>query len=435
MSDSGPKNTRRTVLQATLAPIAMAGGCALPRSEATPVEVERLDADLRAYIDFGAKNAGDAGDDRSGAWIESRLQALGYAPNRQPVAALAIEASNPRLILGGAQAPVLVHRTGPSGAFDIREGGLSVWGAGAPAGANPGDIVVAHLPRQRWSSERQGEIRALTQRAFEARAGALVLVTHGPSGEALALNRTLESAAHGPIALLAPSHWPALAAANAQRARLELRARETPRSAFNVIGRLDRGAARWLVVSTPRSGWGVCAGERGPGVALFLALAAWLPRISADNLLFVSASSHEFENAGAEAFLEDGAPAPQQTSLWLHLGAGIAARDWHEAGQRLLPLPSADPQRFLMASPALVEVSQRAFAGISGLEMAYSTEEGASGELATIVAAGYPRLAGIFGAHRYHHAAGDGLRCVRPEHTAVVLERLKAALTLWLNQA
>jgi hypothetical protein len=41
--------------------------------------------------------------------------------------------------------------------------------------------------------------------------------------------------------------------------------------AFNVLGRLERGPW-WIVVSTPTSGWFDCGGERGPGVAMWLAL-------------------------------------------------------------------------------------------------------------------------------------------------------------------
>ena len=52
----------------------------------------------------------------------------------------------------------------------------------------------------------------------------------------------------------------------------------------------------------------------------------------------------------------------------MHLGAAVAARDWHERGAQLSPLPSADPQRFLLASGALLNAARAAFAGQPGLE-------------------------------------------------------------------
>src|SRR3546814_8243070 len=72
------------------------------------------------------------------------------------------------------------------------------------------------------------------------------------------------------------------------------------RAAENVVARRVRDGRRWVVVSTPRSGWTDCAGERGPGLAIWLALAEWMPHAFADHsLLFVCHSGHEYENLGA----------------------------------------------------------------------------------------------------------------------------------------
>jgi hypothetical protein len=129
-------------------------------------------------------------------------------------------------------------------------------------------------------------------------------------------------------------------------------------------------------------------------------------------------------------FLETGAPPPLQTRLWAHLGANVAARDWHElGGGRLLPLRTADPQRFLVATPELVEPARRAFVDEPGLEQAYPSNGGAEGELAEVLAAGYPRAFGIFGAHRFHHARNDDMRCVEPQlvvSTGQAVQRLIA---------
>ena len=51
--------------------------------------------------------------------------------------------------------------------------------------------------------------------------------------------------------------------------------------AHNVVARIERGP-RWIVVTTPISGWFGCGGERGPGVALFLGLARWIGRQESD---------------------------------------------------------------------------------------------------------------------------------------------------------
>ena len=63
-------------------------------------------------------------------------------------------------------------------------------------------------------------------------------------------------------------------------------------SAYNVMGRIERGP-RWIVVSTPYSGWFTCGGERGAGIAIWRALARWAGGAeSKDSFLFVANSGH-----------------------------------------------------------------------------------------------------------------------------------------------
>jgi hypothetical protein len=401
-------------------------GCATVSSPESSREYSTIAADLETYVNFGPKNAGGPGDTAAGAWIETQLAAAGFAVERQAIAALAIEERDPALIVNGARVAVAAHTLGSARAVQRISAPLRVWGANAPGADAGGAIVVAHLPQQRWSSAEQPAVRQLIERAFTHNAAALVLVTHGPTRELIKLNRRLDPPVQpGPVALIAPRAWADAAPRVDGEAVLELNAREQAREAFNVVARLDRGAPSTLIVSTPRSGWTMCAGERGPGIAAFLALADWAPRaIPTHNLLFLCTSAHEFENAGNAAIIEEFAPRPEQTAFWLHLGAGFAARDWHEAGGQLTPLPSADPQRFLVTSPHLLETARTTFAGLGGLEAPYSSERGASGELSNIIAAGYPAVAGMLGTHRFHHVAQDDMRCIDPAHTHAVIARL-----------
>jgi hypothetical protein len=190
------------------------------------------------------------------------------------------------------------------------------------------------------------------------------------------------------------------------------------------------------VVSTPRSGWHVCAGERGPGVAVWLELARWTAASHLPvNLAFIANSGHEYENVGAERMLAELAPKPADTAFWLHLGANVAARDWHEAGGRLLPLPSADPQRFLVATGNVLAACRTAFAGQPGLEAPYDTSFGSAGELGPILAAGYGPVAGVYGAHRFHHAASDDARCVEPALVAAAASGFKRLIDQVLRSA
>jgi hypothetical protein len=425
--------TKRTFLVGGL--LASAASAAAPaRASAKAKPMTSIASDLETYIGFGVKASGGAGDDASGAWIERRLQGLGYAVERHGFQILYFEAAEARLSLGGTAAPVTpllpVTQTLAAGL----EGPLVVVAADAvdaapfPAAA----IVALVLPYRRWSTAVHPLIQKALAAVFARGAAAVVLVTTGPSEEAVALNVAPDAAVYpGPVGVMGPAGLATLLKArDGSPARLQLTGRSGMRTAFNVVAE-KAGRGRRIAVSTPRSGWGVCAGERGPGVAAFLALAAWLAERGAATSL-VCTSGHEFENFGGHTFLRERAPKPADVALWVHLGANLAARDWHEAGNALLPLPSADPQRFLMASEDLLPAVKAAFAGLPGLESPYRLSADAQGELKEIFAAGYTRALGIFGAHRYHHTAKDDARCVSADMVAPVVAALQSFVARFL---
>lgn len=407
--------TRRSLLTAPLAGTLAASLSDGAEAFASAGSLSAADL-LERYVAFGGKASGGPGDIACGNWMTEWLAARGFSVERLAFDAPFFEAEDAWLQVGETRVNVIpqamVVQTGPRGV----EGPVLVRepeDAGAPA---HGAIVVIRLPYGRWSTAVAPAVRGPVEAALKAGAAAVILVTQGPSGEALALNADGRAPMFAaPVAVLAPKDAPALikAAGSGEKGMLLIAGQGGRREAFNLIGRKDSGKGRWLVVSTPRSGWFTCAGERGPGVAVWMMLADWASRASLPvNLAFVCNSGHEYENLGAEHLLRKAAPPPDQTHLWLHLGANVAARDWHEFGGRLAPLPSADPQRFLLASPELVAPCRAAFQGLPGLEAVYPLGAGAAGELAHVAAAGYRRLVGVFGAHRFHHARSDDGRCV-----------------------
>lgn len=375
---------------------------------------ERLFADVRAYAGAGNKQSGGAGDRWTADWTALRLAAAGFSVERQAFEVPWFESGRAELALGDMRIaltaqPLVVHTPAEGLAAPLR--------LAETTGPLDGTIVVVRLPHRRWSTLVDRAVREPIADAQARGAAAIILVTTGPTGEALLLNSPADHfVSDKPLALLAPAKAVPVveAARHGREARLVLTGKGGSRTAENIVGRRWRGNDRpWLAVSTARSGWTDCAGERGPGIAIWLALADWAPRVFPQhNLLFVCNSGHEYENLGAGHLVEVFGPPPARTDFWLHLGANAATRDWQEMPGRLLPLPSADPYRFLMTSPDLVERARAIFAGQPGIEMAYPSSEGTAGELSEVVKAGYPRHAGVFGAHRHHHAASDDMSTV-----------------------
>ena len=166
---------------------------------------------------------------------------------------------------------------------------------------------------------------------------------------------------------------------------------------------------KWVVLTTPYSGWFHSAAERGPGIAIFLRLADWLYRHDRrHNLLIAATSGHEFENSGARLLLSEMAPRPEDTKLWLHLGAGLAAWDHHATENGLKQAGRPDGFRRIMASPDFAKLGQPHFSGQDGFDpVLIAGSEEAHGELREVLGAGYSSVIGGFGGHQYHHTPQD----------------------------
>jgi hypothetical protein len=390
----------------------------------------RIRSDLEKHAGFGVKRSATPGDLATAEWIAQRLKAIGYKVDSREFPAPFLVERAVRLSTEGMsidlypQTPAAT--TGAKGVTGrlalIRNAGDAVSTRGRIA------LLVLNSARHAALGRGNGGIGGMIQAAATAGALGVVIVTTGPSGEAIVLNAPEDRVMPVPVAIMAPKvskPFQEAAAAGAE-ATFTLDGDATRRNSTNLIGKLERGN-RWLVISTPRTGWFDCVGERGTGTSVFLELAAWvIERFPRHSIHLVNAGAHEYYFAGSHKVMNL-APPPQTTDLWTHIGATLAARDADESGPVLRILDTADPQRSLMATPNLNAAVAEGFRAIRELERAQPVRADA-GELSVFTDHGYARCFAVLGLHRWLHTIKDTLECVDARLVTPVLEAHKRTM-------
>ena len=384
-----------------------AGASATSRSDRLQ---ERLAEDLARHAGFGDKISGGKGDLATAAWIAERLDRSGYRVERTELDIPSFDAHETKLTVGANTIEVFAQPVVVATPSQGITAPVAIVHDLYAAVAARDRIALIILPFERHASVFSRTVAPLLNAVVRAGAKAAVLVPTGPTGQIVALNTRITPVAPIPLAVIAPAELPAvLKAIQAdQPATLTITGTNGTLTTPNIVGTRKRGPS-WLVISTPRSGWFGCVSERGTGTAAFLELSAWAAKqFSGLSILAINSGGHEYDFSGMHRAMGSAPPA-EQTQLWAHIGAGLATRDSLELGGRMLGmLPSADPQRVLMATDDLLMGAAKAFDGISGLERPIAILPGA-GELSGIIDRGYRRAFGVLGVHRWFHTRDDSL--------------------------
>lgn len=412
MSGGGPWLDRRTTLALGLA-------TSLPTGMARAAIGPSLMDDVRHYAALGPHRTGTSGNLATLDWVDARLRKAGFAVTRQPVRYADHDITRATIAVGAVELQGIVQRpacpTGPAG----RSALLVLADEPVDPARLAGKIALIRLPHARHSSILEGRTARPVQAALAAGCVGLVLVTRGPSGEALALNAPLEHPVSAvPTLVIAPRDAGPLvvAAARGDAGRIVVEGEATIASSANIVARRP-GKGRAIIVTTPLSGWFGCAGERGSGIAAFLHLAPLLAQRYADaDLHFAGLVGHEREYVGGDAYVGAHAPPPDRVRLWVHIGAGFAARDWHEIADGVLaPLPAPDAQRYLLAPEPWLGTLGPLLTALPGYQQPYpATIENSAGEARHFIARGYREMVATIGAHRLHHARSDDATAVDP---------------------
>ncbi|MBI1359263.1 MAG: hypothetical protein GC155_03160 [Alphaproteobacteria bacterium] len=413
---------RRDILRAASGLTAVGALAACKGSSAPPVAADPLSGtslmrDVETYVGFGIHRSGGAGDLATTDWFAKRWAALGYEieqqhyeiPNADTTAATLSVAGE---TFDGFGQPPLVFTSGEG-----LPAPLAMWDEAHPENVAK-RIAVVYVPAPSSGFSPSAAYRAAFAKAADAGAAAVLGVISGPSGEIVAINTPVDLKPTVPVLLIGEREKPRLDAAMAKGGDAVLRL-EGPggmRPASNTIARHgDTGP--WLIVSTPQSGWFTCGGERGPGVAMSLALAEWAVQKKLPcRLCFVSNSGHEWIYFGGRQFQKSGAPEPADTAMWFHLGASYAARAYEQTPDGLKPLDTANPNCVLMVSDDLMASAQAAFAGQPGIGTPAAADVATSaGELTAVIEEGYKSFAGFWGGHALFHTPIDKADATTPQ--------------------
>jgi hypothetical protein len=378
--------------------------------EATPLSGEALYGDVIRYAALGEHRTGGEGDLATAVWLGRELEAAGIESSHQTFRFTRFLAQEATIEVGGKAIaglpfwfPHVTPAQGTRGVLVRMDADAPLKGAIALA-----DAATAGV----W---HQVDVPTLARRAAAAGALGLVVAFDHPSGEHYQPN-AVEGLEQTPLPIptlvVSGGEGERLRESVGSDAVLTITGERIPDSpAFNVFGRIVRGGGKWIVVSTPLSGWFQAAGERGPGgIALWLGLARWAAATPGDqNFLFVATSGHELHYLGAKAAIgAHRVPPPQEVAFWLHLGASIGTRAWAARDDQLVSLNHEPPGKFFFAHPGAMSAARAAFALLPelGLQSVSSLPDSAGGELAVFRNAGYP-VAGIVGAHRFFHTPRD----------------------------
>ncbi len=403
---------------------------------ADPFGGEKLLADVEAYVNFGSHRTGSAGDLATSDWFAKHWTGLGYEIEQTDVSCPNADTHVAKLRIGaeafdGFAQPPLVFT--PEGGLSAP---LAMWDAAKPAAVS-GKIAVIYVTRERNAPSPAPAYRAAIAACAKVHAKAAVLLMSGPSGEVVAINTPLSLEASIPILQIGEKERTRLEAAMATNTpgKLIMEGPGNLRTGRNTIAR-HGDAGPWVIISTPQSGWFTCGGERGPGIAMSRALAAWAVNTTFPvRWLFIATSGHEWVDAGAEIFHRTQAPRPYETALWFHLGASFAARAYEETPNGPVAQSTPNLGRALMASPDMVPLLEAAFAGQPVIEKPMQSDlNTALGEYRLVVEEGYPSSAGFWGYAAYFHTPIDGADSATAEIMEPVARAIANAIEKRLSQ-
>ncbi|WP_163410470.1 zinc-binding metallopeptidase family protein [Flavobacterium ajazii] len=274
------------------------------------------------------------------------------------------------------------------------------------------NIALIHLPLKKQRANPKVYIDSIINLGVKG----IVAITDNQSGEIEAYNTNKDQQPWKvPIILIAPKDSvKALAFVKSSKpVTLAVNGTFKDVKGRNVYGTIGNGD-KYIVISTPISGWFTCGGERGSGIAIWLSLAKWAASLKSKyTFVFTGNSGHEHAFKGAHEYLEQNAPPVEKTHLWIHFGAGAATLEYKTTASGLVKQTNVDPKRRFFFNDPVKKSFNTAFAGIDAVKVLANENPG--GELIYVAKKGYKRFAGVSYAHPFFHVNTDDASTTSPK--------------------
>ncbi len=317
---------------------------------------------VEEYASIGAHRTGTDDDAATRGWLRSVLTEHGAAPDEVGYRFPRFLARHHRVTIDGVEVesePLWYAGTGPWETTDVARWTTS---ADDPVLEDGGETPV-------------------------------VVATLGTHGHLRLPNRSPEGAVERPHALI-PGDLADRLPEGVIRYEAELTVVEG--GSANVEAWFTHPAAHPVLVVTPVTGWFACAGERGTGIAIAIAIASELAQRHPVKL--VGTTGHEIGYLGARELVRGWTGSPPRAVI--HVGASVGAGNRTEHGLEF------DPRRFVMTtatSPATEAIAEAV--AIAGYPSVTSAPEDWVGEGVELQRLGAPMLSylGLF--DRFHTPA------------------------------
>lgn len=393
-------------------------GCDSQEKVTDSLKGEDLFRTVEKYVSLGEHRTGTPADTATSYWLAQELESYGYEtkylefPLRQFFPEKVFLSNEKDTVKAfplwwvGENVDSIVHGS----LVDIRNAKK----------INTTDIALIHLPVK-------GKTNRYIDSLITLGVKGIVAITDNPSGEIEAYNTALgQQPWKVPVILVAPKDSSAIFSFSKRKTLSTLSIQGTFKDVKgrNVYGTIGHGS-KYIVISTPISGWFTCGGERGTGLALWLGLAKWVADEKLDyTFVFTGNSGHEQGSFGAHKYLEQSAPAVDKTHLWIHFGAGAATLAYSADSSGLTKQTVVDANRRIFYNEAVRQSFEKTFKDVAAQKILIA--DSPAGELLYVAKKGYPRFAGVSYGHPFFHVITDDASTTSPEI-------LEATAIAWKN--